>query len=262
MLAELWGQAKTPLNGLLLALALVSYLLADVRSALVILVMVVLSIGLSFVQEHRSNDAAAKLATMVRTHASVKRRRGEDARAADAAQEAFTEIPLDELVPGDGGGGVVGRRHDPRRPAPADGQGPLRQPVGADRGIHAGGEGGPGLRGRRGGSVRADQHLLHGLQRPSAVSRPAWWRTTGDRPPISAPWPARSSAPVEPTAFDNGVGRFAWLDDPLHPGHGPAGLSDQRPDQGRLAAPTAADQPRYVYADVTWSQETHTVSCI
>ena len=71
---ELWGRAKNPLNALLLSLAAASYFLGDLRAAVVILVMVVLAITTGFVQEHRSNNAAAKLRAMVKTTASVKRR--------------------------------------------------------------------------------------------------------------------------------------------------------------------------------------------
>jgi Mg2+-importing ATPase len=39
-----------------------------------IAVMVMLSISLGFIQEHRSNEAAAKLRAMVRTTATVRRR--------------------------------------------------------------------------------------------------------------------------------------------------------------------------------------------
>src|SRR5664280_1696172 len=48
---ELWGRARNPLNALLVTLAVVSYALGDVRAAVVVLVMVVLAIATSFVQE-------------------------------------------------------------------------------------------------------------------------------------------------------------------------------------------------------------------
>ena len=97
VLMELWLKVKTPLNGMLLVLALVSWLLAnDVRSAVVIAAMVVLSVGLSFLQEHRSNRAAAALADMVRIHATARR---PDDKA--AGPDGFAEVPLDALVPGD-----------------------------------------------------------------------------------------------------------------------------------------------------------------
>src|SRR5215469_13991444 len=44
VLEELWARARNPLNGLLLVLAGVSFFLGDVRAAIVIAAMVVLSI--------------------------------------------------------------------------------------------------------------------------------------------------------------------------------------------------------------------------
>jgi Mg2+-importing ATPase len=91
--AEIWGRTRNPLNGLLITLAVISWLLSDPRAALVIAGMVVLSIGLGFVQEHRSNEAAARLSDMVKTRAHVRR--------PGAPDDGCIEAPLDELVPGD-----------------------------------------------------------------------------------------------------------------------------------------------------------------
>ncbi|WP_432761573.1 magnesium-translocating P-type ATPase [Rhizobium calliandrae] len=91
---ELWGRAKNPLNALLLTLAAMSYFLGDVRAAVVIAVMVVLAITTAFIQEHRSNEAAARLGSMVRTTATVQRRTGGTAAA-------YSEVPIEGLVPGD-----------------------------------------------------------------------------------------------------------------------------------------------------------------
>ena len=97
---ELMGRSINPLNVLLLVLALVSYLLGDQPAALVIALMVVLSISLGFIQEHRSNTAAAKLRAMVRTTATVRRRK--DHLDASATNDAHSmEIPIEQLVPGD-----------------------------------------------------------------------------------------------------------------------------------------------------------------
>ena len=93
LVEELIGRAKNPLNFLLLSLAAVSYFLGDKRAAAVIAVMVLLSVSLAFLQEHRSNNAAAKLRAMVRTTATVLRRTG--------AGEQVLEVPIEELVPGD-----------------------------------------------------------------------------------------------------------------------------------------------------------------
>jgi len=90
---ELWNRFRNPLNGLLISLALVSWALDDVRAAVVVLVMVVLAVVTSFIQEHRSNQAAARLRSMVKTHASIRRK--------DVAGGKFSETPLEELVPGD-----------------------------------------------------------------------------------------------------------------------------------------------------------------
>jgi P-type Mg2+ transporter len=91
---EIWNRARNPLNALLLTLAATSYLLGDIRAAVVIATMVVLAIATAFIQEHRSNEAAARLRAMVHTTASV--RRGES-----ATDDPFVEAPIDCLVPGD-----------------------------------------------------------------------------------------------------------------------------------------------------------------
>ena len=93
---ELWRRLRTPLNGLLLALAITSWILSDFRSAIMIAIMVVLSVGLGFVQEHRSSLAAARLKRMVQVHVSVKRR-----GAASADPDGFVDVPLEGIVPGD-----------------------------------------------------------------------------------------------------------------------------------------------------------------
>ena len=56
--------------------------------------MVVLAITTAFIQEHRSNEAAAKLRAMVHTTASVRRNPSH-------SEDPFYEIPIERLVPGD-----------------------------------------------------------------------------------------------------------------------------------------------------------------
>ena len=90
---ELWNRTKNPLNALLLTLAIVSYVLGDLRAAIVIAVMVILAITTAFIQEHRSNEAAARLRAMVKTTASVRR----GSRAGDG--NGFAEVPMETLVP-------------------------------------------------------------------------------------------------------------------------------------------------------------------
>jgi len=88
---EVYLRVRNPLNALLLSLAVVSWLTGDARAAIVIAVMVLLSVTLGFVQEHRSNRAAEALRAMVRTTASVRRRGMSDT----------IETPMETLVPGD-----------------------------------------------------------------------------------------------------------------------------------------------------------------
>jgi Mg2+-importing ATPase len=97
---ELINRTKNPLNALLLTLATISYFLGDVRAAAIIAVMVILSIMTAFIQEHRSNQAAAKLRALVKTTASVKRRGAFEAWRPSKV-EAHVEIPIEEIVPGD-----------------------------------------------------------------------------------------------------------------------------------------------------------------
>ena len=94
IVGELVGRSLNPLNGLLLALATASYFLGDQRAAIMIAVMVVLSISLGFIQEHRSNNAADKLRRMVLTTATVRRQVG-------AAAKDHVDVPIEQLVPGD-----------------------------------------------------------------------------------------------------------------------------------------------------------------
>ena len=99
LLGELWGRAKNPLNALLLGLAAASYFLGDANAALVIAAIVTLAVAMAFVQEHRSNDAAAKLRDVVKTMASVKRR--ETSVSEPELSNGFHEVPMERLVPGD-----------------------------------------------------------------------------------------------------------------------------------------------------------------
>ena len=93
---ELWRKFRNPLNAMLLTLAGISWALSDVRSAIVIATMVMLSTSLGFIQEHRSSAAAARLAQMVSVKASARRA---DATGADA--DGYVELPLEDLVVGD-----------------------------------------------------------------------------------------------------------------------------------------------------------------
>jgi Mg2+-importing ATPase len=78
-----------PLVLLLAVLAIVSLLTGDARAAIVMAVMIVLGVGLRFMQETRANEAAEKLRAMIRVTATVVR------------EGRPQEEPLARLVPGD-----------------------------------------------------------------------------------------------------------------------------------------------------------------
>lgn len=95
---------KNPFVIVLLILASISYILdvhlaePDERSwkgVIILLTMVTISSLLRFFQEYRSNKAAERLKSMVRTTATVLR------RSNDAANPQRQEIPMRELVVGD-----------------------------------------------------------------------------------------------------------------------------------------------------------------
>ncbi|WP_084004127.1 magnesium-translocating P-type ATPase [Cupriavidus pauculus] len=102
---DLLKRLLSPLTLMLLALACVSALIGDYKSAAVTASMVVLSVGLATVQERRATRAAAALKALVHTTTSVKR------RVSAGLRPEITEIPLVELVPGDivhlGAGDIV-----------------------------------------------------------------------------------------------------------------------------------------------------------
>ncbi|MGA8480561.1 MAG: cation-transporting P-type ATPase [Chthoniobacterales bacterium] len=85
---------------LLLVLATISFATGDFRAGTVMMLMVILGVGLRFVQESRADAAAAKLKAMISVTATVMR---------DGKEE---EIQLRELVPGDIVQLCAGR-HDP-----------------------------------------------------------------------------------------------------------------------------------------------------
>ncbi|EJN09310.1 magnesium-translocating P-type ATPase [Herbaspirillum sp. YR522] len=108
---HLWHCYKNPFNLLLTLLAAVSFYTEDMKAAIVIGTMVVVSTLMRFVQEARSNTAADKLKEMVSNTATVMRH---DLRE-DIAEEARryfdvqlhsrgarrVEVPIRQLVPGD-----------------------------------------------------------------------------------------------------------------------------------------------------------------
>jgi len=95
--AHLWQCYRNPFNLLLTVLALVSYVTEDMKAAVVIGSMVLLSTVLRFVQESRSNQAAERLKAMVSNTSTVLR----PAPGAHGGEAERTEVPMRDLVPGD-----------------------------------------------------------------------------------------------------------------------------------------------------------------
>ena len=86
---KLIGILKSPLNLLLIALALVSLFVGDIKAFSVIILMVSLSVILNFYQETKAAIAADKLKSIIHTKATVIR------------NSVKKEILLREIVPGD-----------------------------------------------------------------------------------------------------------------------------------------------------------------
>ena len=88
-LSDIFERCRNPLASQLLVIALVSYLMGDLRSAVVVGGMLVLSVSLAYFQETRSTRAVEQLQKLVKT-------------ATDVIREGKTvEVPLEEIVPGD-----------------------------------------------------------------------------------------------------------------------------------------------------------------
>jgi len=88
-LIKLFNNLKDPLSILLFVLAVISFVTKDVRTAVIISAMVVLSVGLRFIQELRADKAVEKLKALIHTTATVIRNGKEK------------ELPTKYIVPGD-----------------------------------------------------------------------------------------------------------------------------------------------------------------
>lgn len=88
-LLEFLGQLKSPIVILLMAAALLSWVLGDRTDAAIILGIVLASAVLSFCQEHGAGDAVEKLLQLVQTQSVVLR---------DGQQQT---VPVEGVVPGD-----------------------------------------------------------------------------------------------------------------------------------------------------------------
>lgn len=91
----LLSNLKNPFVVLLIVLGTISYFLGEVDAVIIIASMVIIGVGMRFIQEYRSNRAAEKLQQLVSTKATVKRMKSKD------SQPELHEIDLKHLVPGD-----------------------------------------------------------------------------------------------------------------------------------------------------------------
>ena len=86
---EIFERCRNPLVIQLIVICLVSLFMGDVRAAVVVAAMLVFSVVLAYVQEHRSSRAVEKLQAMVHANCLVLREGKE------------SEIPISQVVPGD-----------------------------------------------------------------------------------------------------------------------------------------------------------------
>ncbi len=108
---HLWHCYSNPFSLLLTVLAVISYFTEDLKAAVVISLMIVLSTVIRFVQESKSNRAAEKLKAMVSNTTTVLRRDVAETIAPDARrwygitlhpkEAQSVEIALRDVVPGD-----------------------------------------------------------------------------------------------------------------------------------------------------------------
>ena len=86
---EILSKFINPLVLVLLVIGIFSFFFGEKISANIVFIMILLSVGLTYFQEFRSNKAAEKLSELVRTNVTVFR----DGKS--------KEIPIKEIVPGD-----------------------------------------------------------------------------------------------------------------------------------------------------------------
>ncbi|MCX6955005.1 MAG: magnesium-translocating P-type ATPase [Verrucomicrobia bacterium] len=98
----LWSAFKHPFNGVLVALGAVSYATGDLKAAIVMGSMIVLSVGLRFWQEMKSLVQAESLRRLVRNETTVVRTGAAPVNLkASPLDVRAVDIPTADLVPGD-----------------------------------------------------------------------------------------------------------------------------------------------------------------
>ena len=101
-LPVLWHQVRSPLLALLLAAATASYFVGDRTDSVIIAVIVVLSVGLGFVNEYRAEKAAEALHSQIHHRALVRR----DGRPVEADVTGLVpgdvvDLRLGDIIPAD-----------------------------------------------------------------------------------------------------------------------------------------------------------------
>ncbi|WP_439944118.1 magnesium-translocating P-type ATPase [Streptomyces sp. BBFR115] len=98
----LWHQLRSPLLGLLLAAAAVSYVVGEHGDAVIIAVIVALSVGLGFVNEFRAERTAQSLHAQIR-HRTVVLRDGrpQEVEVTTLVPGDVVELKLGDIVPAD-----------------------------------------------------------------------------------------------------------------------------------------------------------------
>ncbi|MCS7063537.1 MAG: magnesium-translocating P-type ATPase [Methylacidiphilales bacterium] len=97
----LWRAFNNPFNYVLVFLAVISYLTEDMKAVIVMSVMVTVATLLRFIQEFRSIVKAESLRRLVRNKCSVLRTGSNPDRCPDMLDNRYSEIFIEELVPGD-----------------------------------------------------------------------------------------------------------------------------------------------------------------
>jgi len=88
---------KNPFIGVLIILGLVSYFTDDLKASVVVSIMVLVSVGMRFLQEYRSSKEAEALRAMVKTTATVTRQE----LVGELLSSKKMEIVFEDVVPGD-----------------------------------------------------------------------------------------------------------------------------------------------------------------
>jgi Mg2+-importing ATPase len=86
---DMWQRCRSPLVIQLLAISLVSVVIGEIKAAVIVSAMVLLSVGLSYILDRRSNLAVESLGKRVQSHTFVLR------------EGVESEVKIAEIVPGD-----------------------------------------------------------------------------------------------------------------------------------------------------------------